>query len=64
MIVLEGIKNLFKSTKGTLSLIILACAMTAVMCGKLESNAFAAVISTIGSIFMFTRMKSDQQGVK
>lgn len=55
----DGIKSLFKSSKGTLSLIILACAMVAVMFNKIEGNAFAAVMSVVASIFMYTRMKSD-----
>lgn len=56
-----GLIELFKSKKATLSLIILACATTALFMGKLDGQWYAAVISSIVLIYNWTQHKIDLQ---
>ena len=54
-----GFIGLLKSKKATMSLIILACATTAVMLGKIDGMSFSAVVGTIGTIYCWTAHKVD-----
>ena len=54
-----GLIELFKSRKATMSLIILACATTALFLSKLDGTSYAAVIGTIAVIYNYTQNKSD-----
>lgn len=48
-----GLVKLFLSSKATMALIILICAMVCSLTGHLDSTGFAAVISVVGSVFMW-----------
>jgi hypothetical protein len=54
-----GLIKLIQSSKATMSLIILACSTTGLLLGKLDGTSFAAVVGTIGTIFMWTNHKVD-----
>lgn len=54
-----GLIEIIKSSKATMSIIILACSTTGLLLGKLDGTSYAAVIGTIGTIFMWTRHKTD-----
>lgn len=64
--ILQGIKGLLESKKGTLSLIVLACATTGLLLGKLDGMAYAAIVGTMGSIFCWTSHKQSiaELGIK
>ena len=55
----KGINGLLASRKATLSLLILACSTTAVLLGKIDGMSYAAIVGTIGSIFMWMHTKTD-----
>lgn len=61
---LKGMKSLLASSKGTLSLLILIVSTIAVMYGKIDGLAWSAIVSSVASIFMWTRMKSDCNAIK
>jgi hypothetical protein len=54
---LNGIKKLFESSKGTMCLIILLISTVALWQNKLEGIYYAGIVSTIGVIFCHTRSK-------
>lgn len=60
---MNGIKKLYMSSKGTLSLLIFVGSLLALFAGRLDSTAFAAIVSTVAIIFNYTRYKSDQLGL-
>jgi len=55
-----GLFELFKSKKATMSLIILACATTALFKGKLDGTSYAAVIATVATIYNFCQHAIDK----
>lgn len=55
-----GLLELFKSKKATMSLIILACATTALFMGKLDGTSYAAVIGTVAAIYNFCQHAIDK----
>jgi hypothetical protein len=55
----RGIKKLFISSKGTLSIIILCIATFALFSGHLPGMYFAAVVGTVGSVFSYTQHRTD-----
>ena len=55
----NGIAGLLASKKGTLSLLMLACATAAVLLGKIDGISYAAVVTTVSSVFMWTQHKTD-----
>lgn len=63
---LKGLPNLLDSKKGTLCLIVLGCATTGLLMGKLDGTAYAAIIGTISTIFMWTSHKQSiaELGIK
>lgn len=54
-----GMLGLIQSKKGTLSLIILACSTVAVMLSKIDGMSYAAIVSTIGTIYCWSAAKTD-----
>lgn len=57
--ILNGIKGLLESKKGTLSLIILGCATWAVMTKHIDGMAYAGIISTVAVIYNFVQHRID-----
>ncbi len=57
---LKGIKGLFASRKGTLSLIIVAAIVALAATGHLDGIAFAGVMASVQAIFCWTQAKTDQ----
>lgn len=54
-----GLTGLLKSTKGTLCLLILACATFAVAKTAIDGPSYAAIVGTIATVFMWTRSKAN-----
>jgi hypothetical protein len=57
--ILTGIKGLFASKKGTLCLLILVSSVWALMTKHMDGVSFAAVVSSISSLFMWTTHKTE-----
>lgn len=55
-----GLIELFKSKKATMSLIILACATTALFTKHLDGMSYAAVIATVATIYNFCQHAIDK----
>ena len=60
---MNGIKKLYMSSKGVLSLLIFFGSLAALFYGKLDSLAFSAIVSTVAIIYNYTRYRSDQLGI-
>lgn len=56
---LDGIKGLMKSRKGVLSLLIFFGSLIALFLSKLDSLAFAGIVSTIAVIYNYAQSKTD-----
>lgn len=54
-----GLVELLKSKKATLSLIIIACATTALFTKHLDGTSYAAVIATVATIYNFCQHRVD-----
>jgi hypothetical protein len=63
MIILEGIKGLLKSRKGTLCLIVLHCLTILAALGKIDGIAFTAGCTLISTIYCFVQHKVDLAGI-
>lgn len=59
--ILQGIKGLLESKKGTLSLLILATSTAAVLTKHIEGASYAAIISTVAVIYNFVQHRLDMQ---
>ena len=57
--ILKGIKGLMQSRKGTLCLLILGSLVALTAKGLLDGICFAAVVTTIASLYMWTQHKTD-----
>ncbi len=58
--ILNGIKGLLGSKKGTLSLIILSAIIALAATGHLEGMSFAAVVASVQALYCWTQSKTDQ----
>lgn len=54
-----GLKKLALSAKATMSLIVLSAATVAVMLNKIEGSHYAAIISVVSTIFLYSHAKTD-----
>ena len=54
-----GISKLFLSAKGTMSLIVLTATFILALFGRIDGMAFAAAMSCVTSVFLFTHAASD-----
>lgn len=57
-----GMQRLLESKKGTLSLVVLGCSTWAVMTGKIDGTAYAAIIATVSVIYNYVVHKIDLAG--
>ncbi len=55
----KGLLGLVQSTKGTLCILILGVSSYALLTSKLDGVSFAAICSTIATLFMWTRSRTD-----
>lgn len=56
---MKGLVGLLRSRKATLCLIILAIGSVALFLGKLDSTAYAAIVSSVVLIYNYTVHKLD-----
>ena len=61
--ILNGLKGLLTSRKGTLSLIIFVGSLVALFMSKMDGVSFAAVMGTVQLIFCWSHSKTDQQSI-
>jgi len=59
MSILNGIKGLLSSKKGTLSLIVLAVSAILAAVGKLDGTAWAASMTVVSGVYCFTQSRID-----
>lgn len=61
--ILNGIKGLLQSRKGTLSLIIFIGSLVALFMSKLDGVSFAAIVGIVQALFCWAHSKTDQQAI-
>lgn len=59
MSIFTGIKGLLTSKKATMSIMVLLCSTIGMLSGHMDGSAFAAVMSIVSSIFMWSHTKTD-----